>query len=604
MITMKRISAATLLAVASLAYSPESSALGLGDVTVESFLNQPLQMRIDLITRESDDLTSVTAKMASADDYQLIGASLESVPVPIRFALEDLEGDAHIVATSTLPVNEPVVRLIVEVNWASGRLLREYTIFLDPATVPEQAPLPRMDRRAEPAPAAAEVRPVTEPAPAAERSATMVPARQPQTGEYGPVRSGETLWAIASKWSDGSGLDMNQVMIAIQRENPQAFLNDNINLLKRGAILRMPAVEQVDDIPVAAAISEVAAQTDAFRNWRRADAASPATPLLAEERAPAPPGPTEEATTAAEDATPTKIPESAEPAADEVPPAEPEAADAEPEADAAPAVDEAQLTDQLELVPPSADSELDSVYGFEEADEDAADANASMAVSALREDLARTEEELVNQQQQNNYLQERIQELESQLAAQAQDGVADADLANMEDRLRAQREATPASEPWYSRVSYWLIGLLVVVAGFIGWLFSRRGGGEAAREVAAGQELRGIKDEAEEVLRVLDEPAKPAAAEPEPEPISDEAAEAAPEEAEESAPAMVARRGDDDAELLDEESSDPEIQLDLARAYISMGDKEAARVILEEVVANGSEKQQAEAEKMLELLAS
>ena len=151
MITMKRISAATLVAVASLAYSPQSSALGLGDATVESFLNQPLQLRIDLITRESDDLTSITAKMASADDYALIGASLESVPVPIRFAVEDLESDAHIVATSSLPVNEPIVRLIVEVNWASGRLLREYTIFLDPATMPAQAPLPRVDKRAEPA---------------------------------------------------------------------------------------------------------------------------------------------------------------------------------------------------------------------------------------------------------------------------------------------------------------------------------------------------------------------------------------------------------------------------------------------------------------------
>ena len=133
------------------------------------------------------------------------------------------------------------------------------------------------------------------------------------------------------------------------------------------------------------------------------------------------------------------------------------------------------MTDQLELVPPSADSELDSVYGFEEADEDTTGADASMAVSALREELSRTEEELVNQQQQNTYLQERIQELESQLAAQAQDGVADADLANMEDRLREQRQAepapAPASEPWYSRISYWLIGLPVsYVMGFTaGW---------------------------------------------------------------------------------------------------------------------------------------
>ena len=67
-------------------------------------------------------------------------------------------------------------------------------------------------------------------------------------GEYGPVASGETLWAIARDWSAGTGMSINKVMIAIQRENPQAFLNNNINLLKRGAILRMPAISEVERI--------------------------------------------------------------------------------------------------------------------------------------------------------------------------------------------------------------------------------------------------------------------------------------------------------------------------------------------------------------------
>ena len=62
-------------------------------------LNQPLQVKIDLITRESDDLASVTAKLASADDYELIGADREAVPVPIRFTVEDIEGDAYILGT-------------------------------------------------------------------------------------------------------------------------------------------------------------------------------------------------------------------------------------------------------------------------------------------------------------------------------------------------------------------------------------------------------------------------------------------------------------------------------------------------------------------------
>ena len=100
MTTLNRISAASLLAAASLIFSPTAWSLGLGDVTVESFLNQPLQVKIDLVTRESDDLDSVTAKLASADDYELIGANREAISVPIRFLVEDIEGDAYILATS------------------------------------------------------------------------------------------------------------------------------------------------------------------------------------------------------------------------------------------------------------------------------------------------------------------------------------------------------------------------------------------------------------------------------------------------------------------------------------------------------------------------
>ena len=140
-----RISATAFLAVATLTCSPSAWSLGLGDATVESFLNQPLQARIDLISQASDDMASVTAKLASADDYELIGANRESVPVPISFTVEDIDGDAYLVASSKLPIGNPVLRLIVEVNWSSGRMLREYTLFLDPATVPAAAPPPRIE---------------------------------------------------------------------------------------------------------------------------------------------------------------------------------------------------------------------------------------------------------------------------------------------------------------------------------------------------------------------------------------------------------------------------------------------------------------------------
>ena len=114
------VCATALLAVASLGFSPAAWSLGRGDARVESYLNQPLQARIDLIIQAADDLSSATARLASAADYELIGASREAVSVPIRFTIEDIDGDAFILATSNLPISDPVLRLIVEVNWSSG----------------------------------------------------------------------------------------------------------------------------------------------------------------------------------------------------------------------------------------------------------------------------------------------------------------------------------------------------------------------------------------------------------------------------------------------------------------------------------------------------
>lgn len=624
--TKNRISTAAFLAAASLAFSPPAWSLGLGDVNVESYLNQPLQLRIDLITRETDDLAAVTAQLGSVDDYELIGASRDDIPVPIRFTVEDIEGTPYLLGTSNLPIGNPVVRLIVQLNYASGRLLREYTVFLDPPTQAAQAPIPRVDLRKDPPPAAApapvaapsEIAPAAEPAAATEASAGQAaPAassqRVPSADEYGPVSSGETLWAIAKNWSQGTGLELNQVMIAIQRQNPEAFLRGNINLLKRGAILRMPRAEDVRNISTAAAINEVAEQTEQFREPTVSETvASPSTPLLAEEAAAYEPAEDE----APESPSPDLADEEAG-EAEEVLEAE---AEVEPEVGVEPEVEQeseqaaAELTDateevlvdQLELVPPSAESDLDSAYGFEESGEELAD--ASVATASLRENLARTEEELITQQQQNEYLEERIRELEAQLEESEQNTVADADLASMEQRLREQREAQasspPAEQPWYSQFSTWLIGLLVLAVAFIGWLLSRRGGTAEAVSGTAEEEaqLREIKDEAEEVLRVLEDSEVSEA-------VQDEAAAAADEEVDEEASAKESKakasRADvDDAEVLDEESSDPEIQLDLARAYISMGDKEAARVILEEVKINGNEFQREEAIKMLDLLVS
>jgi FimV-like protein len=606
--TTNRISTAAFLAAASLTYSSSVWALGLGDVTVESFLNQPLQVRIDLVTRETDNLAAVTARLASADDYELIGASREAVPVPIRFSVEDPEGEPYLLGTSKLPIGNPVVRLIVEVNYASGRLLREYTVFLDPPTHAASAPIPRVDKRNDPPmpeSAAVTAEPeATQAAPAAQPAASTA-RREPSQDEYGPVGNGETLWAIARNWSSGTGLDINRVMIAIQRENPEAFMRGNINLLKRGAILRMPQADEVRNISTASAFSEVSEQIEQFEGSKGSiTAASTSIPLLAEER-----------DSFAEAETETAVADAAGPVAKEtVAETVEEAVEDQQEALAEPSIEESiaegaepLLQDQLELVPPSEANDLDSAYGFEESENETAD--ASVAATSLREDLARTEEDLITQQQQNDYLEERIKELEAQLVETQSGNVNDSDLANMEDRLRQERVDQADEKSWFSGFSAWLVGLLVILAAGGGWLLSRRGSARvsAPDQPSEDEQLQEIKDEAKEVLRVLEDSnsGSEEVAEAEVEAANTEAVddEAAGDEVDASAAKQYGTSGDD-AEVLDEESSDPEIQLDLARAYISMGDKEAARVILEEVGSNGNETQREEAKKMLDLLVS
>jgi pilus assembly protein FimV len=618
-----------ILGASLLVFSQIAWSLGLGEAKVESFLGQPLDVKIELITQASDDLASVSASLASAADYQLIGASRDDVSVPLQFSVENPDGNAYVSVQSKLDINNPVLRLILEVNWPNGRMLREYTLFLDPSTFSQPAPAPRIESEAKAEPAT-EAQPAPTPRVETASTAERAPEAQPPqpasapagdavisgADEYGPVKSGDTLWRIAKDWSAGSGLNLNKVMLAIQRENPRAFSNNNINLLQRGAILRMPQRDEINSMSSASARSEVQQQSDAFQSRRSVSMASPAVPLISEE------------SVAAEPVLDVQVPEKVEAQVEEQieeQTGEQLAQNEEPlpepvtEEEPIPSELRTELApSQLELLPPSEDNSLDSTYGFEESE---AEADEAVSARALREELSRKEEELINQQQQNEYLEQRLAELEDQLEESRKGTVEDKNLASMEERLREERLSDAKSdapkvvsspkpdEPWYSRFWLWLLGLLVLVVVIVGWLMGRRGSSDTVVSDLGGatDPLREIKDEAEDVLRVLDSESTDEVAEEVMEDVlAEEEAETPATDESEDTQTMPASKGlsgaEENAQLLDEESADPEIQLDLARAYISMGDKEAARVILEEVIANGSEEQQAEAKKMKDML--
>lgn len=274
------------LALALALGSSQALALGLGQIQVKSALNQPLQAEIPVLADSASELQGLKVALASPDDFARAGLNITRMDVPLKFKLVTRNGSPVIEVTTDTPVGEPAMDFLIEVNWANGRLLREYSVLLDPpGTIPVTTPVTHAapvtqaatsTPRATVAPAAA---PAPAPAPAPVAAAAPAPAAPPppaapetaaSAGSTYTVASGDTLWRIASDASGGG--DVERTMLAIQRANPSAFVRDNINAMKRGAVLRIPGHDEVEQMTVAAARAEVRRQVDAWHGSRAAAA--------------------------------------------------------------------------------------------------------------------------------------------------------------------------------------------------------------------------------------------------------------------------------------------------------------------------------------------
>ncbi|HZV54405.1 MAG TPA: FimV/HubP family polar landmark protein [Rhodocyclaceae bacterium] len=271
-------------------------AAGLGRMMVLSPLGQPLRAELD-ITASREELPSLTARLASAEAFKQVG--IEYVPAisGIRFALDKRpDGQPFLRVTTDRPVNEPFLDILIELTWSSGRMVREYTMLLDPpdvfakpATAPVAAPEVKLP---EPAPAATsiqEVAPVAAPIRSQPTKAA-VPVRTPaekQGGEEGTraVKNGDTLSKIAvATRPEGASLD--QMLVALFRGNQDAFDGGNMNRLRAGKILTIPNAETVAAVIPGEARQMVVTQASDFNAYRRKLAALVAgTPPVKEEAA-------------------------------------------------------------------------------------------------------------------------------------------------------------------------------------------------------------------------------------------------------------------------------------------------------------------------------
>ncbi|MDR8013916.1 FimV/HubP family polar landmark protein [Ectopseudomonas guguanensis] len=260
------------IAAASALSSGMAHALGLGEVTLQSSLNQPLVAEIELL--EVRDLASneVIPSLASPEEFIKAGVDRQYFLTDLKFTpVLKPNGKSVIRVTSSKAVREPYLNFLVEVLWPNGRLLREYTLLLDPplyspqTTVAAAPQLPIAAPAPAPRPAVAPVAPTAAAPAPAPRPAAPAPASRAISGNEYRTTANDTLWEIAKRVGGGS---VNQTMLAIQDLNPDAFVGGNINRMKSGQVLRLPDEQQIRSRSNAEAVAQVAEQNAAWREGR------------------------------------------------------------------------------------------------------------------------------------------------------------------------------------------------------------------------------------------------------------------------------------------------------------------------------------------------
>lgn len=247
-----------ILGMASLAalYAGSSHALGLGDVRLDSALNQPLDAIIELHGAEDLGLTDIVVSLADAETFSRVGIERPYFLSDLRFTPVRVNSQLAVRVESTRPVNEPYLNFLVQLHRPSGLLLREYTLLLDP---PLYQPAPVLA-------STATAEPVAQPAAVARTRAApvAVPAlpeleAQPGAGRY-RTAAGDSLWTIAQATRADESIAVARQMRAIRALNPEAFVNGDMDRLRIGRELILPTAAQMGVSGIASSTPAVAAR--------------------------------------------------------------------------------------------------------------------------------------------------------------------------------------------------------------------------------------------------------------------------------------------------------------------------------------------------------
>ncbi|WP_367394573.1 FimV/HubP family polar landmark protein [Cupriavidus sp. Agwp_2] len=296
----QRWSTLAVTALGLLLAQPAAYAAGFGQLRVQSNLGQPLQAEIDISGVTPEEAAGLNVRLASPGAYAAAGLTYQPAVSTLRLEVERRRNGSYVAKVrSTQPISEPFVDILVDMSWASGKVSRAYTFLLDPAgakpsnetyspsTVvqaatpdasPATAPQPAADAApqaaaqeaasaAESARPAAPVRPARQarraPAPATAPSADTAPG-----GGY-TVKRGDTLSGIAGEAVQGAeSVSLDQMLVALYRNNPNAFIGGNMNRLRSGAVLQVPTQQQAQSVTRKEARREVVARTQGFDAYR------------------------------------------------------------------------------------------------------------------------------------------------------------------------------------------------------------------------------------------------------------------------------------------------------------------------------------------------
>ncbi|MEG0555246.1 MAG: FimV/HubP family polar landmark protein [Comamonas sp.] len=300
------------LAAATLAFSGLTSsnawALALGRITVQSALGEPLRAEVEIPQLTSAEADNLQASIASPAAFRSQGVEYSGIASSVRIKVQKrANGTAVLQLSSFQPVNDPFIDLVIDANWTSGNLQRSYTLLLDPPAARRPAPVvtaaaqtsaPEVAPRPRPIPPLAAERPIERAAASSlrnkrgseentprKRAAETASPAAPASGEKSiKIKPGDTASRLAARYRP-AGVSLDQMLVAMLRSNPQAFVNDNVNQMRSGAVIEMPDAGAAKATSPREARQILAAQSRDFNEFRRLLAgAAPAVPVEAASR--------------------------------------------------------------------------------------------------------------------------------------------------------------------------------------------------------------------------------------------------------------------------------------------------------------------------------